>query len=97
MANSARADFIPTGTTVVINDPTNIVAFGTDTTASLDQLMDDIRDQDHDAIKELLSEGHLIPVKNGTQGRTIVVYQGNRLGEIVSKRTKSYTSTSRRF
>jgi hypothetical protein len=33
--------------------------------------MEDIRDQDHDAIKELLSEGHLIPVKNGTHGRPI--------------------------
>jgi hypothetical protein len=71
MANSARADFIPRGTTVVINDPTNIVAFGTDTTASLDQLMDDIRDQDHDAIKELLSEGHLIPVKTAPRGELL--------------------------
>ena len=70
IANTAFAG-IPAGTEIIINDPTNALVFCADSTKNLDQIMTDAEAQDWDALKELISEGHLISVKNGTHGKTI--------------------------
>jgi SAM-dependent methyltransferase len=44
--------------------------FCADSTKNLDQIMTDAEAQDWE-LKELISEGHLISVKNGTHGKTI--------------------------
>ena len=69
--SSQASDYMPTGSSVIINDPTNTVCFGTDTIATLDLFMTDIADKDTDAMKELLSEGHLIPIENGSKATTV--------------------------
>jgi hypothetical protein len=73
IANYATASqYIPTGTLVTINDgSTNQVTLGTDTLENMSLLMAVMRDKDHAALKELYHEGHVIPVKNGSRGRTI--------------------------
>jgi hypothetical protein len=69
--SSQASDYIPTGSSVIISDPTNTVCFGADTIASLDLFMTDIADKNTDALKGLLSEGRLIPIKNGSKATTI--------------------------
>jgi hypothetical protein len=51
---------IPAGTEIIINDPTNALVFCADSTKNLDQIMSDAEAQDWDALKELISEGHLL-------------------------------------
>jgi hypothetical protein len=70
IANTAFAG-IPAGTEVIINDPTNALVFCADSTKNLNQIMTDAEAQNWDALKELISEGHVISVKNGTHAETI--------------------------
>ena len=60
-------DLIARGAVAVANDPTNELAFGTDTTKSLDRFMQCVRDLDPRAIEQLYSEGHVIGVPNGSK------------------------------
>ena len=53
------------GSVAVARDPTGSV-LGTDSTQSLDQLMEFVRDQDQEAVKELTREGHLFSIKSGS-------------------------------
>ena len=53
------------GSVVVARDPTGSV-LGTDSTQSLDQLMEFVRNQDQRAVKKLTREGHLFRIKNGS-------------------------------
>ena len=50
---------------VVARDPTGSV-LGTDSTQSLDQLMEFVRNQDQRAVKKLTREGHLFRIKSGS-------------------------------
>jgi hypothetical protein len=65
---SAMADDrLHAGDTAYANDPTNVLVFATDSIQSLDKLMSYIRDQDKGAMRQLLLEGHLIPLKEGAK------------------------------
>lgn len=56
---------IETGTVAVARDPTGSV-LGTDSTQSLDQLMEFARVQDQEGVQELAREGHLFSIKSGS-------------------------------
>jgi hypothetical protein len=53
------------GSVVVARDQTGSV-LGTDSTQSLDQLMEFVRNQDQGAVKRLTREGHLFRIKSGS-------------------------------
>lgn len=53
------------GSLAVARDPTGSV-LATDTTESLDQLMEFARYQDQEAVQELVREGHLFRIKSGS-------------------------------
>jgi hypothetical protein len=53
------------GSVAVARDPTGSV-LGTDSTQSLVQLMEFARDQDQEAVKELVREGHIFSIESGS-------------------------------
>jgi hypothetical protein len=60
-------DLIARGTVAVANDPTNKIAFGTDTTQSLHMFMEFVRELDPRAIEQLYLQGHVIGIPNGSK------------------------------
>jgi hypothetical protein len=54
------------GSTAVARDPTGTV-LGTDSTQSLDKLMEFVRGQDPEAIKDLMRQGHVVGIKSGSK------------------------------
>jgi hypothetical protein len=60
-------DHIPRGSIAVANDPTNQVAFGSDSTKSMDKLMKYMQDRYYGAVRQLYSQGHVIAVPNGSK------------------------------
>ena len=54
------------GLMAVARDPTGTV-LGTDSTQSLNKLMEFARDQDQEAIKQLMREGHVVGIKSGSK------------------------------
>ncbi|MBV9298561.1 MAG: hypothetical protein JO066_06250 [Verrucomicrobia bacterium] len=54
------------GSMAVARDPTGTV-LGTDSTQSLEKLMDFVRNQDQQGIKELRRHGHLVDIKSGSK------------------------------
>jgi hypothetical protein len=58
------------GSMAVARDPTGSV-LGTDSTQSLDKLTEFARDQDPEAVKKLMREGHVVGIKNGSKVRIL--------------------------
>jgi hypothetical protein len=54
------------GSSAVATDPTGSV-LGTDSTQTLDQLMDFVRNQDLEAVKKLKKEGHVVEIRDGSR------------------------------
>ena len=54
------------GSVAVARDPTGSV-LGTDSTQSLEQLMEFARVQDEEGVQELVREGHLFSIKSGSR------------------------------
>ena len=63
------------GSMAVARDPTGTV-LGTDSTQVLGKLMDFVRDQDQEGIKELKRERHLVGIKSGSKVKILSFNSG---------------------